>query len=98
MTVPAGNRVIAVFGAYGHTARFVVAELRERGWTPVLSGRHAAKLATVAAGFDLVLERRLASIEDSASLDRAIAGAAAVVNCAGPFGETAPAASGRPSA
>jgi uncharacterized protein YbjT (DUF2867 family) len=91
VTVPAGNRVIAVFGAYGHTARFVVAELGERGWTPVLSGRDAAKLATVAAGSQPVLERRLASIEDPASLDRAIAGAAAVVNCAGPFGETAPA-------
>jgi short subunit dehydrogenase-like uncharacterized protein len=45
VTVPASNRVIAVFGAYGHTARFVVAELGERGWTPVLSGRDAAKLA-----------------------------------------------------
>lgn len=91
MRVPTGNRVIAVFGAYGHTARFVVAELGERGWTPVLSGRDAAKLATVAAGSQPVRERRLASIEDPASLDRAVAGAAAVVNCAGPFGETAPA-------
>jgi hypothetical protein len=64
VTAPAGNRVIAAFGAYGygHTARFVVAKLRERAWTPVLSGRDAAKLATIAAGSHPVLERRLASI------------------------------------
>ncbi|MCP3803149.1 saccharopine dehydrogenase NADP-binding domain-containing protein [Allokutzneria sp. A3M-2-11 16] len=78
--------VIAVFGAYGHTARFVTAELLERGWTPVLSGRDAAKLAEVAGD----LEWRVASADDPASLDRALAGADAVVNCAGPFAETAP--------
>lgn len=35
------NRVLTVYGAYGHTGRFVVAELRKRGWTPILSGRDA---------------------------------------------------------
>jgi short subunit dehydrogenase-like uncharacterized protein len=83
VTAPAGNRMIAVFGAYGHTARFVVAKLRERGWTPVLSGRDAAKLATIAAGSHPVLESRLASIKDPAPLDRTIAGTAAAINCAG---------------
>ncbi len=91
MAVATSNRVIAVFGAYGHTARFVVSELRARGWVPVLSGRDATKLVAVGAGFDPVLETHLASVEDPASLDRAIAGAAAVINCAGPFGATAPA-------
>ncbi|MFB9908857.1 saccharopine dehydrogenase family protein [Allokutzneria oryzae] len=81
--------VIAVFGAYGHTARFVTAELLERGWTPVLSGRDAVKLAAAATAHPGV-EWRIASVDDSASLDRAIAGAAAVINCAGPFGDTAP--------
>ncbi|WP_086823653.1 trans-acting enoyl reductase family protein [Allokutzneria sp. NRRL B-24872] len=79
--------VVAVFGAYGHTAKFVTAELLERGFTPVLSGRDAAKLAEVGGG----LETRVASADDPASLDRALAGAAAVINCAGPFGDTAPA-------
>lgn len=81
------SKQVAVFGAYGHTARFVVAELLGRGWTPVLSGRDAAKLAAAAPPG---VERRPASVDDPASLDRAIAGAAAVVNCAGPFGDTAP--------
>jgi hypothetical protein len=33
------NRAVTVFGAYGHTGRFVVAELCRRGWAPILSGR-----------------------------------------------------------
>jgi len=38
------NRTVTVYGAYGHTGRFVVSELRKRGWTPILSGRDADKL------------------------------------------------------
>ncbi|MGK5557066.1 saccharopine dehydrogenase NADP-binding domain-containing protein [Actinomadura kijaniata] len=79
---------VAVYGAYGHTGRFVVAELRERGFVPVLSGRDAGKLEALAASFP-GLEVRPASVDDPASLDRALAGAAAVVNGAGPFAATA---------
>ncbi|MCX4986877.1 trans-acting enoyl reductase family protein [Streptomyces sp. NBC_00572] len=78
---------VAVFGAYGHTGRFVVAELLSRGFVPVASGRDAEKLRALAAsrpGLDV----RPASIDDPASLDRALAGAAAVINCAGPFAAT----------
>ncbi|MEV7801718.1 saccharopine dehydrogenase NADP-binding domain-containing protein [Microbispora sp. NPDC088329] len=79
---------VVVFGAYGHTGRFVVAQLRDRGFVPVLSGRDAGRLATLAAS-EGGLEARPASVDDPASLDRALAGAAAVVNCAGPFATTA---------
>ncbi|MDP9847138.1 saccharopine dehydrogenase family protein [Streptosporangium lutulentum] len=79
---------VAVFGAYGHTGRFVVAELRERGHIPVLSGRDADKLRALAASHP-GLETRQASVDDPASLDRALNGAAAVINCAGPFATTA---------
>lgn len=82
------NPTVTVFGAYGHTGRFVVAELLRRGWTPVLSGRDAAKLAVLAADHH-DLEIRPASIDDPASLDRALVGAAAVINAAGPFAATA---------
>ncbi|MFF0309277.1 hypothetical protein ACFYSC_17760 [Streptosporangium sp. NPDC004379] len=41
---------VAVFGAYGHTGRFVVARLRERGFVPVLSGRDSGKLEAMASG------------------------------------------------
>ncbi|MBG0564149.1 saccharopine dehydrogenase NADP-binding domain-containing protein [Actinoplanes sp. NEAU-A11] len=79
--------MVTVFGAYGHTGRFVVAELRKRGFTPVLSGRDADKLSKLAA--ETGLEARPASVDDPAALDRALAGTAAVINCAGPFATTA---------
>jgi hypothetical protein len=79
---------VTVFGAYGHTGRFVVAELVRRGWTPILSGRDADRLAAMAIA-STGLKVRPASIDDPASLDRAIAGADAVINCAGPFAATA---------
>ncbi|WP_405715092.1 saccharopine dehydrogenase NADP-binding domain-containing protein [Streptomyces xanthophaeus] len=79
---------VVVFGAYGHTGRFVVAELADRGFVPLLSGRDAGKLAAFAQSRP-GLEARTASADDPASLDRALAGAAAVINCAGPFAATA---------
>ncbi|MFH9070994.1 saccharopine dehydrogenase family protein [Streptomyces alboflavus] len=82
-----GQRVL-VFGAYGHTGRFVVAELRDRGFVPVLSGRDADKLRSLAAAHE-GLQARPATVDDADALDRALAGTAAVVNCAGPFATTA---------
>jgi len=82
------GQVVAVFGAAGHTGQFVVAELRRRGFAPVAIGRDGAKLA--AAGFEARgVPVRIASIDDAASLDRSLAGAAAVIHCAGPFLDTA---------
>lgn len=85
MTPPSPR--IAVYGAYGHTGRFVLAELRRRGFVPVACGRNAARLqelATVAG-----VEVRVASTDDPAALDAAFAGTAAVLHCAGPFLDTA---------
>ncbi|MEU4426916.1 saccharopine dehydrogenase NADP-binding domain-containing protein [Actinoplanes sp. NPDC024001] len=80
------NRTVAVFGAYGHTGRFLVAELRERGYVPLLAGRDQQRLQALRQPGE---EARPASVDDPASLDRALAGAAAVINAAGPFASTA---------
>ncbi|MFD6985477.1 saccharopine dehydrogenase NADP-binding domain-containing protein, partial [Streptomyces sp. NPDC059956] len=80
------GQTVAVFGAYGHTGRFVVAELVERGFVPVLSGRDAEKLKALA--YETGLEARPATVEDPDALDRALTGTAAVINCAGPFAST----------
>jgi uncharacterized protein YbjT (DUF2867 family) len=82
------NRAVAVFGAYGHTGRFVVSELQSRGLLPILAGRDAAKLQAVGNSYP-GSEMRVATVDDPASLDRALSGAAAVINCAGPFIDTA---------
>lgn len=78
-TSATGDRVVTVFGAYGHTGRFVVAELRRRGWMPILCGRDMAKLATLSAEYPA---------EEPMSLDCALHDAVAVINCAGPFLDT----------
>ena len=84
----ATGQKVAVYGAYGHTGRFVVAELLERGFVPVLSGRDASKLGELAAAHP-GLDARPAAVDDPAALDRALADVAAVINCAGPFATTA---------
>jgi short subunit dehydrogenase-like uncharacterized protein len=87
------GRTIAVFGAAGHTGRFIVAQLLYRGFAPIAIGRDSAKMAE--SGFQKSgVEIRTASIDDPASLDRSLAGAVAVINCAGPFLDTADAMAG----
>jgi saccharopine dehydrogenase-like NADP-dependent oxidoreductase len=82
------NRAVAVYGAYGHTGRFVVAELLRRSLRPILSGRDELKLNALAAAHPGTADCA-ASVEDPTALDGAMEGAAAVINCAGPFATTA---------
>lgn len=86
MTASAPGRTVAVYGASGHTGRFVVRELQRRGLVPIAVGRDEAALASsVPPG----VEVRAAALDAAGALDRAFAGAAAVINCAGPFLDTA---------
>jgi hypothetical protein len=87
-TATGGRERVAVFGATGHTARFVLAELHDRGYVPIAVGRNADRLRTLARA-DQGWVTRVASADDPYALDRALDGAAAVVNCAGPFATTA---------
>lgn len=77
---------VAVVGATGYTGRFVVSALRGRGWAPIPIGRDAAKLRSA---FPEEADVRAASLHDPVSLDAAVAGASAVINCAGPFLDSA---------
>src|SRR5215470_10872485 len=79
---------IAVFGASGHTGQFVVSELARRGIMAVLVGRDSEKLLAVGKAHP-AFETRVASIDGPVSLDRALQGVALVINCAGPFLDTA---------
>jgi short subunit dehydrogenase-like uncharacterized protein len=82
--MPASPR-IAVFGAYGHTGRFVVRELQRRGLEAVPCGRDRVKLEAAFPGAAV----RVAQVDDADGLASALQGVAAVVNCAGPFLDTA---------
>jgi short subunit dehydrogenase-like uncharacterized protein len=84
----ASARVVAVYGASGHTGRFVVSELQRRGWNIIAVGRDSKTLHALGEAHP-ALEIRIASIDDPKLLDEAFAGAVAVINCAGPFLDTA---------
>ncbi|WP_266183669.1 saccharopine dehydrogenase NADP-binding domain-containing protein [Dyella humicola] len=77
------NSAVAVYGATGHTGTFVIAELLRRGIPVVAVGRDVSR---VPAG----VTSRIAAIDDAAALDRAFADCSVVINCAGPFLDTAP--------
>ena len=76
---------IAVFGATGHTGGFVIKELVRRGYRPIAVSRSGGSPPRAGAE----LRTRRARIDDPRSLDRAFEGALAVINCAGPFLDTA---------
>lgn len=76
---------IALYGATGYTGRLVAKELADAGADFVLSGRNASKLEALAESLGRRAPVQAASIEDPASLRSLFAGAAAVINCAGPF-------------
>lgn len=81
---------VLVFGASGHTGRFVVDELARRGIPTVIAGRDLDKLAAMrTSASTTILDARATTIDDPASLDRALRGCGIVLNCAGPFLDTA---------
>ena len=84
----AGAGPVVVYGATGHTGRFVIAELMRRGISILASGRDSVRLAGLLDRFPEV-QLRPAGAEDPDALDLAFAGATAVINCAGPFAITA---------
>lgn len=78
---------VAVYGAAGHTGRFVIRELLRRGFPAIAIGRDAEKLA--AADFPAGVRQEVATLGESTALARALIGASALINCAGPFLDTA---------
>jgi len=80
------TRFIAVYGATGHTGQFVVREAQRRGLPVVAVGRSAARLDET---IPQAVARRVALLDDPVSLGQAFAGCAVVINCSGPFLDTA---------
>jgi hypothetical protein len=87
-TIIYSKQTITVFGAYGHTGKFVITELLKRGLTPVLSGRSKDKLEAMGSKYPN-LKICPASVDNPNELDNALEGSTAVINCAGPFLDTA---------
>ena len=78
---------LMIYGATGYTGQLVTAEAMEAGLRPVLAGRNAAKLASVAGPSGL--ETWAVTLDDTDRLAAALKNIAVVVHCAGPFWRTA---------
>ncbi len=72
--------LVAVLGANGGTGREVVNRLRHHGVATRAIARSEAKLAAFA---ERNIETAVADVRDIASLEKALAGARAVINCVG---------------
>ena len=75
---------LLVYGAYGYTGRLVVDAATDRGYDPIVAGRNAAKTRGVATANDL--QARSFPVAEA---DAHLGDVDAVLNCAGPFAETA---------
>jgi saccharopine dehydrogenase (NAD+, L-lysine-forming) len=76
-----------LYGAYGYTGQLITELAVEHGHRPILAGRDSDKVATMADRFGL--KKRVFSLDDPATVARALRGVDAVLHCAGPFVNTA---------
>jgi len=81
---------VAVYGANGHTGRFVAGALERRG-VAVRRIARRAPTESISPQDGGPSAWASASCDDPDTFDRALAGMDAVINCAGPFLDTAPA-------
>ncbi len=83
------NKPVFLYGAYGHTGQFVLRELRRRGWAVNAAGRDKSKLEAATAGLNGRVRRQIVSVTEPEALLDTARNAAAIINCAGPFQDTA---------
>jgi short subunit dehydrogenase-like uncharacterized protein len=76
-----------IYGANGYTGALIAREAWVRGHRPVLAGRNAPAVATLAR--ELGLEHRTFGLDAPSAVVPSLAGLTAVLNCAGPFARTA---------
>jgi short subunit dehydrogenase-like uncharacterized protein len=75
-----------LYGANGYTGELIAREAAARGLQPILAGRNAGKLATLAG--ELGLPHRVFALDDAGELRRGLEGVELVLHCAGPFSAT----------
>jgi short subunit dehydrogenase-like uncharacterized protein len=78
---------LLIYGAYGYTGALVAETAVEDGLSPVLAGRTPRKVERQAT--DLGLDHRVFSLQHPEVVTEHVEDFSAVLNCAGPFSETA---------
>ncbi len=82
----AANTPLLIYGANGYTGRLIVRQAIARGLRPILSGRNAQEISSIAREYGI--EARPAALDNPAELDAALTGCTVVIHCAGPFSKT----------
>ena len=82
------NNNIAVYGAYGHTGKFIVSQLVQEGFNPILCGRDKEKLLSYSQQYPNLVTK-VADTTQPDSLDSAFIDSEIIINCAGPYLDTA---------
>jgi short subunit dehydrogenase-like uncharacterized protein len=77
---------LLIYGATGYTGELIAREAVRCGLQPVLAGRTEATVAALAR--ELGCDYRIAPLDDSGALDRALQGISVTLHCAGPFAAT----------
>lgn len=75
-----------IYGANGYTGELIARYAAERGLKPILAGRNAAKVESLAKKYGM--DFRAFDLNDSAKLDAALKEVEFVLHCAGPFSLT----------
>src|SRR5690606_2601806 len=75
-----------IYGANGYTGELITHCAVERGMLPIIAGRNAAAIKSLAEKHGL--EYRIFSLDETEKLDAALKEVAMVIHCAGPFSLT----------
>jgi short subunit dehydrogenase-like uncharacterized protein len=78
---------LMIYGATGYTGQMAAHHAVAAGLEPILAGRDERRLGVLAA--ELSVDHRAFDLDDTATVDDAIAGVTVLLNCAGPFARTA---------
>ena len=78
---------LMIYGATGYTGQLIAAQAVALGLEPILAGRNAQKLASMARKFGL--ETRAFDLGDADRITAALENITVVLHCAGPFVHTA---------
>jgi len=76
-----------IYGAYGFTGAWIAREAVRLGLRPILAGRNSSRLDPLAD--ELGTERRIFSLDQAAVISEVLSDCRLVLNCAGPFSQTA---------
>jgi len=76
-----------IYGAYGYTGSLIVEEAVKRGHVPVLAGRNKKALLSLSDRYSL--DCQIFDVTDRIEVKKEIESCGVVLNCAGPFSQTA---------